>query len=181
MENQTTFSKEIIVDDTKLIKFSLWFMFLSLILVCIPFLLLYNFNSLLLGLRKLFIHLIFWLIPIVILHEGLHGLIWALLQKNGFKNIRFGFHKQYFTFYTHCTAPLKKWVFFAGGIAPFTFMGILPVMYGLITESGYWLIWGLINLWTSAADLLVCTKIISLPSNFKILDHPEKLGFYLID
>ena len=37
------------------------------------------------------------LILLVVIHEGIHGLTWSFFAENGFKDIEFGFIKQYLT------------------------------------------------------------------------------------
>jgi hypothetical protein len=169
--------QEFLIDEKILMKFSVWFSLILLIAGIALFSIFYGFAELK-GTVKFLIHLILWIIPIIFLHEGLHGIVWAIANRN-IKNIKFGFYKEYLTFYTHCKVPLSKWKYFAGGIAPFIFLSILPLLLSLIYGSSYWLGFGIFNGWTCTADLLVCYYVFLQPSYALIQDHPDKLGFMI--
>lgn len=168
---------EFVVDDHVLLRFALIFTFIYPIVLTTFFLFWYPACSLREGLTFLW-HLIFWLIPIIILHEGLHALLWALLSGQ-WRHIRFGFHRQYLTFYTHCSVPLSKTTYFVGGMAPFVLLSLMPAIYAYTAGSYYWLAFAIFNGWTCAADLLMCYYMLWLPCRVRLLDHPEKLGFFV--
>lgn len=168
---------EFVVSELTLLRFSLIFTIAYPVLLTIVFLLWFPASYLRQGLTFLW-HLVLWLIPIVVVHEGLHAIVWALSGAK-WRNIRFGFHRQYFTFYTHCKVPISKFTYFAGGIAPFVFLSILPAVYAFYIPSYYWLAFAIFNGWACAADLLMCYYVLLLPPKVHLLDHPEKLGFFI--
>ncbi len=169
---------EYLVDENDLYRF------LIKLLVVIPFsltalfIMFYPFSFLRDGLSFL-LHLIFWLIPIIIVHEGLHAFVWGILSWK-WKNIRFGFNRQYLTFYTSCSQPLKKNIYFLGGITPFIALALVPCIYGFLQAKFYWVAFSIFNALTCTADLYMCFLLLQVPSRVLILDHPEKLGFYII-
>lgn len=118
-------------------------------------------------------------IPSIILHEGLHGLIWAI--PSNWKNIRFGFSRQLMAPYTHCTIPLKKWHYFAGGICPALLMGIIPAIYAMVSGKAQILYWGITYTWTAAGDFISCWHVMKEDNTVRILDHPDELGYYVIN
>ena len=68
-----------------------WFALLSIIgvfvLLYIPFALYWGFDYTYSGFKYMIKVLVFWLVPIIIVHEGLHGLFWALALKGNFRKI----------------------------------------------------------------------------------------------
>lgn len=172
-QNPTEFA----VEDQVLLRFSLIFTAFYPIILTAAFIVVYPVAHLRQGISFLW-HLILWLIPIIIAHEGLHALVWALLSGK-WRSIRFGFHRQYLTFYTHCSVPIPKTIYFAGGIAPFVVLSLVPALYAFIFPNYYWLAFAIFNGWTCAADLLMCYYILLLPPRVYLLDHPKKLGFFI--
>jgi len=59
-------------------------------------------------------------------------------------------------------------------------MGIVPLVISYIIEQSYWLTLGIINLWAAAGDVIVAIKLFSVDSRVLILDHPDTLGFIVI-
>ncbi|MGC8823171.1 MAG: DUF3267 domain-containing protein [Bacteroidales bacterium] len=168
---------EFVVADQVLLRFALVFTIIYPIILTTFFLFWYPAVYLREGLTFLW-HIILWLVPVIIVHEGLHAFFWALLSGQ-WRHVRFGFNRQYLTFYTHCSVPLSKATYFAGGIAPFLMLSLMPAVYALVTGSYYWLAFAIFNGWTCAADLLMCYHILRLPRRVRLLDHPEKLGFFI--
>jgi hypothetical protein len=146
----------------------------------LPFTFFYGWKFTHFELIRLLKHLLFWIIPIIILHEGLHGLVWAITIKNGFEQIKFGFNRELLAPYTHCKIPLKKWKYISGGLAPLLLMGIIPAIISFTLGSPYWFCLSLFCIWSAAGDILSCYYILEVPKNFNIQDHPDKLGFILI-
>jgi len=119
-----------------------------------------------------------WLfVPSVLLHEGLHGLVWAV--PSNWRHIRFGFNVSLMAPYTHCTVPLAKWHYFSGAITPAVLMGVLPAVYALCKGNLQLLYWGLVYTWASAGDFISCWYVLKEKNNTRILDHPETLGYYV--
>lgn len=118
-------------------------------------------------------------IPSVLLHEGLHGLIWAI--PGNWKHIRFGFSRELMAPYTHCKVPLPKWHYFAGGMAPSVIMGLAPAVYALVTGQVQVLYWGILYTWTAAGDFISCWYVLKESNSAYILDHPCELGYYVYE
>lgn len=179
MEN-TENRKEFIIDEKKIIRFALALLAVQILFMFLPFTFYWGWDFTFSGLKILLKHLLFWLIPIIIFHEGLHGIVWATSINKGFKQIKFGFNKDMLAPYTHCKIPLKKWIYIAGGAAPLILMGIIPAIISFIIGNAYWYCFSLLCIWTSAGDILSCYYLLKVPSQIKIQDHPDKLGFILI-
>jgi hypothetical protein len=180
MNNFFKNTDELVFDFRQINRFALLFLAIVIVIFYIPFALLYEWNNTLTGSFELLKDLIFWIIPIIICHEGLHGLTWALLLPQCFRQIKFGFNKEMFSPYTHCKIPLSKTTYLTGGLAPLVLMGIVPAVFSIVAGSAYWYTLSLLCIWTSSGDVLSCYYLLKIPGKFRIQDHPEKLGFIIV-
>jgi hypothetical protein len=171
---------ELVFDFRQINRFALLCLAFVLVFFYLPFSLVYTWDITKTGSLELLKDLIFWIIPIIICHEGLHGLTWALLIPRGFRQIKFGFNREMFSPYTHCKIPISKKIYISGGLAPLVLMGIIPAFYSVIAGNAYWFTLSLLCIWTSSGDILSCYALLKISNKYKIQDHPEKLGFILI-
>jgi hypothetical protein len=163
-------------------KVNLWatlFLFPVLIVYLVPFLLIWDFNTLKSGFFA-FQKLIFlYLIIGIILHELLHGLTWAVFSKWDFKNVRFGVNWKYLTPYTHFKKPLKVKIYLAGGLMPLIVLGVFPAIAGIIFGYGLYVMFGISFTWAAAGDIISAVKLFQFPLNKLVQDHPDQLGFII--
>jgi len=171
---------ELIIDEKTIRRFAFALLAVQILFMFLPFALSWGWDFTMSGLKILLKHLLIWLIPIIILHEGLHGFAWAISIKGGFRHIKFGFNKDMLAPYTHCKIPLNKWTYITGGVAPLLIMGIIPALVSFCFSNAYWYCLSLFCIWSSAGDILSCYYLLKVPSTFKIQDHPDKLGFILV-
>ena len=92
--------------------------------IALTFLFYYNVNSFDLGGISLrFVVAAFLLLPLIILHELIHGVTWGFFAKNHFHSIDFGFIWSSFSPYCTCSEPLKKWQYLLGTAMPTLVLG----------------------------------------------------------
>jgi hypothetical protein len=115
----------------------------------------------------------------IVVHELIHGIIFALYASNGFRSVTFGFNAKIGAFYCHCREPILVKHYRTAGIAPLIVLGILPLIFGFITGVNWFKTFGLLLTIGGFGDLLVCLKLLKFNKNRLILDHPYKLGFIL--
>jgi hypothetical protein len=115
----------------------------------------------------------------IFVHELIHGLIFALYAKNGFKAIKFGFSKTMASPYCHCKDPLKVKHYRRAGIAPFIILGLIPLAFAMFTGVNWIKTFGLLFSIGGFGDLLIWIKLMKFDSNLMIRDHPEKMGFII--
>ena len=77
--------------------------------------------------------LVLLLVVLIVVHELLHGLTWSLFSEHHFKDIEFGFMKEFLTPYCTCMTPLSKSQYIWGALMPCIILGILPAALGI-----YW-------------------------------------------
>lgn len=126
-----------------------------------------------------------WILAIlaggIILHEGLHGITWALFCKKGFLSIHFGFMTQLLAPYCHCTEPLPLRTYIAGGLMPGIIMGILPPIYALAEGSMGWLLLGIFFSFAAGGDFAMMGLLRKLPRGSLVRDHPSELGCFVYE
>ncbi len=123
-------------------------------------------------------------IALIFVHEGLHGVTWALFAENGFKDIEFGFMKELLTPYCTCAAPLKKGQYILGALMPLIVLGLLPTVLGILCGSMFWTIIGLVMVLSAGGDILIVLKLLLWRSNAaekRFLDHPTQAGLVVFE
>ncbi len=56
------------------------------------------------------------IVVLIVVHELIHGITWSLFTERHFKDIEFGFMKEYFTPYCTCLVPLSKKHYILGAL-----------------------------------------------------------------
>lgn len=116
------------------------------------------------------------LIPV---HELIHGACWAILTEHHFKDIEFGFMKQYLTPYCTCTVPLGKGPYIFGALMPLIILGIIPMIIGIVTGSIFVLSVGILMTDAAAGDIMIVWKLLRYKSTAEhvvYMDHPTQAG-----
>lgn len=119
------------------------------------------------------------LLVLVVVHEGIHGLTWSIFAPNHLSDIEFGFMKEYLTPYCTCKAPLAKWPYVVGGLAPLVVLGIIPTVVAIATGSFSLLVTGLIMILAAGGDMMIAWMILrhrTTGSELLVLDHPTQAG-----
>jgi hypothetical protein len=147
----------------------------------LPFSLIWGYNAVSVGKQLLFDNIIIILIAGVVLHEFLHGITWAVFAKRGFKSIKFGVMWSWLTPYCHCKEPLLVKQYAIGGAMPLLLMGILPIGYSFIFGNGFLLAVGILFTWAASGDIISLYMLSKLNGNSLVNDHPDKIGFYVVD
>ena len=131
----------------------------------------------------LFIILFFVLI---VAHELIHGLTWGIYSDHHFKDIEFGFMKEYLTPYCTCTAPLPKSQYILGALMPCILLGILPTVMGILLGS-HLLFWiGIVMILSAGGDIMIVCKVLAFKkqeSSIEVLvyDHPTQAGSVIFE
>ena len=116
---------------------------------------------------------------LIVVHELIHGLSWAIFAEHHWKDIEFGFMKQYLTPYCACGVPLSKGQYIFGALTPLILLGILPMIAGIAIGSLPLLFLGVIAADAAAGDILIVWKILryrSASEDVVYIDHPTQAG-----
>lgn len=146
-----------------------------------------NFNSsresFMFTMSESFIFLIV-LAVLVVVHELIHGLFWAIFAKNHLKSIEFGFMVQYLTPYCCCKEVLTKSQYIIGGIMPTVILGVVPAVVAIF--NGSWLLFtiGCLMILAGGGDLTILLKILmyrSKKEEILYMDHPYECGLVVFE
>lgn len=155
------------------------------IILAFPFVLLYGFDSMSLRNFKLVtifqnsIYFLLFFIGGILLHELLHGAVWAIFAKKRWNAISFGIKWEYFTPYCHCDEPLKKLHFVLGALMPLLIMGLIPVTISYFNGSFRWWFFGLFFTAAAGGDMIAVWMLRKIGKDKYIQDHPSEMGFYV--
>ena len=119
------------------------------------------------------------LFALIVVHELIHGLSWSLFSENHWKDIEFGFMKQYLTPYCTCCVPLSKGQYIFGALMPMIVLGILPMIAGILMGSLSVLLMGVVMTDSAAGDLLIVWKLMryrTRADSIVYMDHPTQAG-----
>lgn len=114
---------------------------------------------------------------LIILHELIHGVFFALYTKSGFKRIKFGIIWKHFTPYCHCEEAIKAKHYGIALLMPTLLLGILPFFIGFIGESFFAVLIGVMMIWSGMGDIMAFKLVQEVSSNTLVIDHPNKVGF----
>ena len=111
-------------------------------------------------------------------HEGIHGITWAIFSKNKFKSIAFGVAWKSLTPYCSCEEALKRGQYTLGAIMPDLLLGIIPMIIACIIGSADLLLYAGFMTVCAGGDLLIFTMILreKKAGQELFLDHPTKIG-----
>lgn len=115
------------------------------------------------------------------MHELLHALVFGTFARGGFKSVRFGIDRSTYTPYCHCTKPIRVQWYRLGALFPFIVLGAVPFVVSLFTGSLGWWLFGYIYIIAAGGDLVALKMLKPIPGHRKVLDHPEKMGFFVLD
>ena len=123
---------------------------------------------------------------LIVAHELIHGLTWSMFAEHHFKDIEFGFMKEYLTPYCTCTTPLLKSHYIIGALMPCIILGILPTIIGILLGS-HLLFWiGIVMILSAGGDIMIVWKVLAfkkqdLSKEILIYDHPTQAGSVIFE
>ena len=126
------------------------------------------------GLQVLVLYF-FWMF----FHEFLHGVGFSLAKGINHKNIVYGAALEKGIFYCMCKELISKKNIMISLLFPFTLIGILTFVIGLVINNQVLITLSLFNIAGCAGDIAMFYSFLKLPS-FKYLDLDDCTGFVLV-
>ncbi len=117
----------------------------------------------------------------VVLHEAIHGLVWALRGTRSFSTIKFGMNIRALAPYAHATVPMSASAYRLGAFSPAFVLGVIPSIAGIVTGNLPATLYGMVFLAAAAGDFLVLWLIRHVPPDALVKDHPTRAGCLLLD
>jgi len=117
----------------------------------------------------------------IILHEIIHGFVFAMKAKNKFKSIKFGImpKEKLFSPYCHCMEIVKINHYRISAIMPTLILGIIPATFSIMFGSFVMFLLGSVFISAGSGDLLMIIKMRKEKNNALIYDLPNEAGFVL--
>jgi hypothetical protein len=115
----------------------------------------------------------------LVIHELIHGIIWAIFAKSGFKAIKFGIFWKTITPYCHCKKPLMVYEYILGAIMPAIVLGIIPAILAIVVGNIKILSFGAFFTMAAAGDFLIIHQLRNEKKGDMVLDHPSEAGCYV--
>jgi len=132
-------------------------------------------------LQSLLFFFIYMLILIIgiILHELIHGIVFARYAKNKYKSIKFGImpKEKLFSPYCHCKEILRIDHYKMAIIMPTIILGIIPAVISLIIGNIMLLFFGIVFICAGGGDILMLMKILKEKNSDLVYDLPDEAGF----
>ena len=91
----------------------------------------------------------------IFVHEFIHGFFWHFPCEKKWGSIDFGLNVKMITPYCHCREALSVSQYFWGSIAPTIFLGIVPIVIGLIIPNLFLVTFGVIGVIGGCGDIMV--------------------------
>ena len=119
----------------------------------------------------------------VVVHEGIHGLFFALFAKNHFKSIDFGILWKSVNPYCYCNEPVNKAQYLTALLMPGFILGLCPGIVSILISSAPMLIFSVLSLFAAGGDMYIAYMILKNTKKDreeKYLDHPSQPGLLLL-
>lgn len=121
---------------------------------------------------------------LVVVHEAIHGLFWAISAKNGWKSISFGIMRDSLTPYCTCQEELSRSQYAIGAMMPCVLLGVLPAVAAILLGSLplFWV--GALMILAAGGDLTILCALLRNQAKGKevrYLDHPYEAGLVVFE
>lgn len=161
------------------------------IVIMLPFIILSFFlftqinqsSSFVFSLTECFIFLCL-IIIFTILHEMIHGIMFARYAKHRFQSVEFGIIWNALTPYCTCKDPLKKSSYIVALIMPTVVLGFILVIIATFIHSALLFVLAELMIIGGGGDFLILTKLLSYHSNKKkqlFYDSPYEIGLVVFE
>jgi hypothetical protein len=114
-------------------------------------------------------------------HELLHVAPWLIFSRKKVGAVVFGFRLRDLSPYVHCKEFLRLPHYAIGVILPGLVLGVFPCIIAIIIGHGMMLTFGMFFTAGAAADFLCFVKLLAFKKSTFVLDHPDKIGFFIKD
>ena len=107
----------------------------------------------------LLLFFMFAITGMVILHELIHGLFFALYAENGFKKVKFGIMWKHLAPYCHCEDTLKAKQYGIVLLIPTIILGIISFVVGFATSNLFIYLLGLLMIFGGIGDIIAFSLV----------------------
>lgn len=118
-------------------------------------------------------------IVLIVIHELIHGICWAICNEKHWKSIDFGFNVKALAPYCTCSETLTKKQYIVGAVMPTLILGFLPAILSVIIGNVSMLIVSVFMIIGGGGDFLMIINILKFKPEAKEIiyyDHPTEIG-----
>lgn len=116
---------------------------------------------------------------LIVVHELIHGITWAVFAKAHWRAISFGFIAKYLTPYCTCGEPLKRYQYVIGALMPTILLGVVPCLAAVYNGSMFLFLLGAVMILGGGGDLTIVLKLLqhrTKAADVVYIDHPYQAG-----
>lgn len=124
----------------------------------------------------LFILMVIWLI----IHEILHGIAFGLFKEVNKKNITFGMYLEKGVFYCMCKQNITKKVILTSLLFPFTIIGLITLIIGMIINNYELVFLSILNITGSIGDIIMTIYFLKCPNDIIYIDQDDCTSFTVV-
>lgn len=158
-----------------ILRLPLWVWILSVVLFVLPLVIFWQFHPLVWG-DMFNLQTIFWIIVLVIVHEGVHAIAWKVTSGLAWSQFKFGIDAKSLSPYCHATAPMDIQAYRIGGGAPLVVVGVVPFIYALAVGRALWAFLSAVLISAAVGDIYVLWSLRQVPAGSLCADHPSQAG-----
>lgn len=121
---------------------------------------------------------------LIVVHEGIHGLVWGAFAKNHLRSIAFGVIWQALAPYCTCAEPLKRWQYILGAAAPTLVLGFGLAAVATAVGQHWLFLLAELMIFGGGGDALIILKTLAYrPKSAEALyyDHPYECGLVVFE
>lgn len=123
-----------------------------------------------------------YIITIIPLHELLHAVGFLIFSKAPKDSVKFGFHKQYYMPYCHCSNfENTKSGYIATMMLPNIILSLITFAILFFTNNIFWSFVASFVISSGAGDYYMAFLVSKYENNAEFVDHPTEPGFYVIE
>jgi len=112
----------------------------------------------------------------IVVHEGVHAVVWVMAGHGAWKRLRFGWNWRALAPFAHYMDPLPATVYRLGAVAPLILLGIVPALIGTLGGWPAVAAFGWMLTAGAAGDLAVLWLLRGVPAGALLTDHPSRAG-----
>jgi len=112
----------------------------------------------------------------IVEHEIIHALSFRYYSRISWRNIKFGFHKQYLCPYVHCKVKVENRFMGVVLILPTIITGILPWVFGIINGSYVFIVVGALLISGGVGDFSMFNELRKFPKYSQVHDYENDIG-----
>ncbi len=118
-------------------------------------------------------------IALIVVHELIHGAVFACFAKDGIRSVAFGVIWSMLTPYCTCRESLKRKHYMLAILAPTVVLGILPAAVALAIGAWGIMLIGVLMILGGGGDVMCAIKLATYRTkgkNCMFFDHPYEVG-----